>query len=126
VFAAKPAVNYIVMATGADGNWVRVWPSSVQVLGHALDGRSEPRTVFPELVFIPPNSVALLRGDLVHAGAGGADGTSEPACLPGGDAGGSGLAYSHRIGLHMCVRDKDVPARTETRSVAILQTAFSM
>ena len=107
VYSVRPSLNYFVMATGADGSWVRAWPSSVQVLQHVLAGQTQRRAVYPELVFIPPFSVAIMRGDVVHGGAGAADNPARAAAVKAGDK--DAFNYSHCIRLHMYVQDKEVP-----------------
>ena len=107
VYSVWPSLNYFVMATGADGSWVRAWPSSVQVLQHVLAGQTQRRAVCPELVFIPPFSVAIMRGDVVHGGAGAADNPARAAAVKAGDK--DAFNYSHCIRLHMYVQDKEVP-----------------
>jgi len=118
-YTTAPAYNYFVMATGADGSWLRVWPGSVHVLRHLLAGHPDESAISPQLVFIPPYSVVIVRGDFVHAGAGAADNAARLAArtheMRGGaadnvaDGSAPPFHYSHCIRLHMYVQDKDIP-----------------
>ena len=112
-----PSTNYFVMASGADGFWLRTWPGSVQVLRHVTAKSSKRRVVRPELVYVPPYSMAIFRGDLVHAGASAADNSDRMALTMATDAdehgapkdGGNGMSYSHCIRLHMYIQDVNIP-----------------
>jgi len=105
VYTVTPSVNFFVLATGGDGSWLRVWPGSVQAMRHVQAARQERRAIHPELIFIPPYSVAILRGDVVHAGASAVD-IMERSTMGGL---GHGRHFSHCIRFHMYVQDKDVP-----------------
>jgi len=106
VYAVTPSVHFFTLATGADGCWLRVWPGSAQVMRHLQAGRTEHRVIFAELIFIPPYSVAILRGDVVHAGASAADNRERSGS---GEASRAVFNYSHCVRLHMYVQDKSVP-----------------
>jgi len=105
VYAATASLNYFLLATGADGAILRVWPDSARVLRHLQQGDATRRIVRPELVYLPPFSFVLLRGDVVHAGAGAADNVTRLAAGPQA----TGMRYSRCIRLHMYLQDKGVP-----------------
>jgi len=105
VYATTASLNYFLLATGADGAMLRVWPDSARVLRHLQQGDVTRRIVRPELVYLPPFSFVLLRGDVVHTGAGATDNVTRLAAGPQA----TGMRYSRCIRLHMYLQDKGVP-----------------
>jgi len=105
VYFTTPSVHYFALATRADGIWMRVWPGSAHVFRHVQAGRVEEYAILPELIFIPPYSMAIVRGDQVHARASAADNRQRF----GRGTGQTPFTYPHCVRLHMWVQDTSVP-----------------
>lgn len=88
----RPDPSYFMMMTGAHGMTLHVWPFS-HVLGNGPARRVEKLSaeVPNKLVHIPPYSIFVGRGDLVHAGA--ADTDLNPDSRE--------LAYKHNTRVHL-------------------------
>lgn len=74
-------LSYFAMVSGAEGFHLRVWIDGHRMLYGPFDlAHDIAETLKSELIYIPPYSVLLVRGDLPHAGVGGAE-ADGPASL---------------------------------------------
>jgi len=92
--------DFFMMASGKDSFALVTWPGSVLALARHEMGDGVRRSIYPETVTVPPNSIILVRGDLVHAGASAADDSSRYGKAP------AELTYSRSIRMHSYLRNK--------------------
>lgn len=97
--------NYFVMASGDDGFVAVTWPGSVLIMHRKTQQLPVPCGMVPVRIVVPPRSIFVVRGDLVHAGAGAADDIARMAATP------IELTYGHSIRLHMYLQDPDQPIK---------------
>ena len=93
--------DFFMMASGKDSFALLTWPGSVLALARHEMGDGVRRSIYPETVTVPPNSIVLVRGDLIHAGASAADDSSRYGKAP------AELTYSRSIWLHAYLRNKE-------------------
>jgi len=89
-----------MMAAGKDSFVVVTWPGSVLALARHQMGDGVRRSIYPETGTVPRNSMALVRSDLVHAGASAADDAARYGKAP------AELNYSRSIRFHMYQQHK--------------------
>jgi len=104
------AWSYFAMASGKDGFALVHWPgscgvisrvsrASAKAIARGLNSGDILKTVgtrlVPEIMFVPPNSIVLVRSDLVHAGAAAEDDSRRYGKAL------AELSYSHSIRHHL-------------------------
>lgn len=100
---ACAAPSYFIMASGRDSFPLWVWPDSHNHACRVRDGMAGWSLVPPHarLITVPPFSVLMVRGDVVHAGA--ADADDHPRHGTGGYVKAT-CAYPRNIRVHMYLR----------------------
>lgn len=108
-FGVPVTSNFFVLASGADPFSFCVWPGSVLAMHRLCQGLAFDRVIPMEVIEVPPYSILFCRGDLVHAGAAGADGPVRDL---------NKLAYSRSMRVHMYLQDPSHPFGTGLHAVS--------